>query len=232
MNPWKIECNDALIWLKSLPDNYANLIITDPPYESLEKHRSIGTTTRLKVSKASNNKWFPIFHNHLFPELFAEIYRVLAPNSHFYLFCDAATMFVVKSLAEQAKFKFWKPLVWNKKKFGLGYHYRSQYEFILFFEKGKRKLKSNSIADIIECSRVHNGYPTEKPFELIHLLVKQSSSVGDVVIDPFMGSGTTCLAALMSGCNFDGCDILEEACALTKSRLVSSGFVIDGKNFK
>jgi DNA modification methylase len=105
---------DAVEWLASLPAGSVDLLITDPPYESLEKHRAIGTTTRLKHSKASSNDWFSIFPNRRFPELFAAVHRVLKKNSHFYLFCDQETMFVAKPLAEQAGFKFWKPLVWDK----------------------------------------------------------------------------------------------------------------------
>ncbi|HEX7837768.1 MAG TPA: DNA methyltransferase [Kofleriaceae bacterium] len=74
----------------------------------------MGTTTRLKHSKSSSNDWFSIFPNARFPELFAEVYRVLARNTHFYLFCDPETMFVAKPIAEQAGFKFWKPLIWDK----------------------------------------------------------------------------------------------------------------------
>ncbi|MHA1988316.1 MAG: site-specific DNA-methyltransferase, partial [Promethearchaeota archaeon] len=48
----------ALFLLNSLEDESIDLIITDPPYESLEKHRRKGTTTRLKQSKSSSNKWF------------------------------------------------------------------------------------------------------------------------------------------------------------------------------
>ena len=44
---------DAIAWLKTLESNSVDLVITDPPYESLEKHRKIGTTTRLKNSKSS-----------------------------------------------------------------------------------------------------------------------------------------------------------------------------------
>jgi DNA modification methylase len=106
--------SDAVTWLRALPAESIDLVITDPPYESLEKHRAIGTTTRLKHSKASSNDWFSIFHNERFPELFAEVYRVLRRNTHFYLFCDPETMFVAKPLAEIAGFKFWKPLIWDK----------------------------------------------------------------------------------------------------------------------
>src|SRR5689334_16105977 len=105
---------DAIACLEALPPESVDLVITDPPYESLEKHRAVGTTTRLKHSKASSNDWFSIFPNARFPELFAEAYRVLAKDRHFYLFCDPETMFVAKPIAEQAGFKFWKPLVWDK----------------------------------------------------------------------------------------------------------------------
>jgi DNA modification methylase len=112
--PYAIYERDAVEWLCGLPDESVDLVVTDPPYESLEKHRAIGTTTRLKHSKASSNDWFRIFPNARFPELFREVYRVLSRDRHFYLFSDAETMFVVKPIAEAAGFKFWKPLVWDK----------------------------------------------------------------------------------------------------------------------
>jgi len=151
---------DAVDWLQTLQDNSVDLIVTDPPYESLEKHRAVGTTTRLKNSKASSNDWFEIFPNNRFEELFEEFFRVLKKHRHLYLFCDAETMFVAKPIAEKVGFRFWKPLVWDKKKMGMGYHYRSRYELILFFEKGKRKLNDLSITDIIEEPRIYRGYST------------------------------------------------------------------------
>jgi site-specific DNA-methyltransferase (adenine-specific) len=68
-----------------------------------------------------------------------------------------------KPEAEKAGFRFWKPLVWDKQTIGMGYHYRARYEFILFFEKGKRRLNDLGVADIINVPRVHRGYPAEKP---------------------------------------------------------------------
>jgi len=112
---------DAIEWLRTLPDASVDLVVTDPPYESLEKHRAIGTTTRLKHSKASSNDWFAIFPNARFPELFAQVYRVLRKHRHFYLYCDPETAFVAKPLGEAAGFKFWKPIVWDKKRIGMGY---------------------------------------------------------------------------------------------------------------
>jgi site-specific DNA-methyltransferase (adenine-specific) len=212
---------DAVAWLRSLDDASVDLIITDPPYESLEKHRNIGTTTRLKQSKASSNQWFQIFPNDRFEELLIELYRVLKRDRHFYLFCDAETMFVVKPIAEAVGFKFWKPLVWDKQKIGMGYHYRARYEFILFFEKGKRKLKNLAIPDILECPRVFRGYPSEKPIAIADCLIQQSAELGEVVIDPFMGSGSTGVAALQNNRLFLGNDICAEAIEISTQRLTT-----------
>lgn len=214
---------DAISWLRAIPDSTVDLVITDPPYESLEKHRAVGTTTRLKHSKASSNDWFQIFPNSRFPELFEEVYRILAKNSHFYLFCDQETMFVAKPIGEATGFKFWKPLVWDKKRIGMGYHYRARYELVLFFEKGKRKLNNLGTPDIIEAPRIHRGYPTEKPVAVSEVLISQSTTTSELVVDPFMGSGSVGVAATSLGRNFQGNDICAEAVEVATQRLTEAG---------
>lgn len=220
-----LEQRDAIEFLRTVGTQTVDLAITDPPYESLEKHRSRGTTTRLKNSKASSNDWFDVFPNKRFPELFAELYRVLTKNAHLYLFCDQETMFAVKEMGELAGFKFWKPLIWRKDSIGMGYHYRSIYEMVLFFEKGKRRLNDLGIADVLDAPRVRNGYPVEKPVSLMETFVKQSSEPGEVVLDPFMGSGTAGLAALGLERHFWGTDVCSEAVDITQQRMLQAGGV-------
>ncbi|KXO06448.1 Adenine-specific methyltransferase [Moritella sp. JT01] len=215
----KLHKLDAVDWLKTLPSESIDLVITDPPYESLEKHRKIGTTTRLKNSAGSSNQWFDIFPNSDFPALVEQIYRVLKKNSHFYLFCDQETMFVIKPIAEELGFKFWKPIVWDKCAIGMGYHYRARYEFILFFEKGKRKLNDLGMPDVLQEKRVWRGYPTEKPVPLIEKLITQSSSVDDLIIDPFFGSGATLIAAANLGRRSEGADIAASAHEFVNNRI-------------
>jgi site-specific DNA-methyltransferase (adenine-specific) len=206
--PLQLNCGDAVDFLKMLPDQSVDMITTDPPYESLEKHRKRGTTTRLKQSKGSSNEWFKTFGNERFPEFFREAYRVLAVNSHLYLFCDAETMFVVKPMGEEAGFKFWKPIIWDKVAIGMGYHYRARCERILFFEKGKRKLNNLGIPDILTFKRIHRGLPAEKPVDLVQCLVEQSTSPSEVVCDPFLGaSGSAAVASLQAGRYFTGNEI-------------------------
>ena len=215
----KLHKIDAVDWLKTLPNESVDLVITDPPYESLEKHRKIGTTTRLKNSASSSNQWFNIFPNSDFPALIEQIYRVLKKNSHFYLFCDQETMFVIKPIAEEYGFKFWKPIVWDKCAIGMGYHYRARYEFILFFEKGKRKLNDLGMPDVLQEKRVWRSYPTEKPVPLIEKLISQSSQEGDLVIDPFFGSGATLIAAANLARQSEGADIATSAHEFIQNRI-------------
>lgn len=220
---FQLTRGDAVAWLRTLPNESIDLVVTDPPYESLEKHRAIGTTTRLKHSKASSNDWFEIFPNDRFAELFAEIYRVLKKNTHFYLYCDPETMFFAKPVAEAAGFKFWKQIIWDKVSIGMGYHYRARYECILFFEKGKRKLNDLGVADIISVPRIRGGYPAEKPPQVTEILIKQSTLPGELVIDPFMGSGSSGVAATTLGRRFLGNDLCAEALDITRRRLNELG---------
>lgn len=218
---WAVEREDAVEALRRLPPESVNLVVTDPAYESLEKHRAKGTTTRLAHSKSSSNDWFAIFPNFRFPDLFREMFRVLRPNSHCYVLCDQETMFAIKPMGESAGFTFWKPLIWDKGRIGMGYHYRARYELVLFFEKGKRKLHDLGIPDVLNFEPVRDGYPTEKPPSLLQTLIRQSSVAGDIVLDPFSGSGSTGEAALVNDRRFLGFDVSGHAVDLAGKRLVA-----------
>lgn len=220
---WAIAQADAVAFLSRLGTGSIDLVVTDPPYESLEKHRAVGTTTRLSHSKSSSNDWFTVFPNARFRELFDQVHRVLTKNAHFYLFCDQETAFVAKPIGEAAGFKFWKPIIWDKEKIGMGYHYRSRYEMILFFEKGKRRLNDLGIADVIRESRIHRGYPTEKPVRVNQILVEQSTSPGQLVVDPFMGTASAGLAAVSTGRRFFGSDVSDKAIEIATERLTATG---------
>lgn len=228
---------DALDLLRALPSASVDMVDTDTAYESLEKHRAVGTTTRLKQSDASSNEWFEIFRNERFPEFFVECFRVLKKNTHLYFFCDGETSRVAIPIAEAAGFTFWNEIVWVKTKgivsadnldrsdlnIGMGYHYRRAKEYVLFFEKGKRKVADLSVPDVLPFPRVKNGYPTEKPVELHKVLISQSTQPGEIVLDPFMGSGSAGNAAVRLGRSFIGGDIKESAVALARKRLLGAG---------
>jgi site-specific DNA-methyltransferase (adenine-specific) len=222
---------DATDGLGQIEDGSVDLIITDPAYDSLEKWRAMGTTTRLKKSKSSSNAWFPTVPPGYFKTFFAECYRVLKKNTHIYVFCDPETMFHIQPMLIEAGFDMKKPLIWHKvgKPIdlpmgmvpdnaivrrpggpGMGYPYRSCYEVIMFAQKGKRKPpQDKGVRDVLEFPRIKSreAYPTEKPEPLLKTLMKQSSFEGDLIVDPFAGSGSTIHAALSIGREAYGFDI-------------------------
>lgn len=220
----QLHLGDCVEWLRTLDDESVALAVTDPAYESLEKHRAKGTTTRLKVSESSSNAWFSIFKNERFPDLMRELYRVLAADAHCYVLSDQETMMdVVRPIGREVGFTFWKALIWDKQKIGMGYHWRATHEVIAFLEKGKRRLNDLGAPDVLRVPRVDGGYPTEKPVELLSKLVDNSSSPGELVIDPFLGSGSTGEAALRAGRRFAGCDVSPKSVELARSRLAPLG---------
>lgn len=225
---WHVEIVDCITFLRTIADASVDLVCTDYAYESLEKHRAHGTTTRLKQSDASSNEWFEVFRNNRVPELMVELHRVMKKDAHAYFLSDQETMMkVVEPMGTAAGFHFWKFLVWVKTKgvdtgevldlerdlhpdkvaIGMGYHWRSSMEVISFLEKGKRKLNNLGWPDVLPAPRIRNGYPTEKPVSLLRTLIENSTEPGDVVLDPFGGSWSCGEAALRSGRNFLGCDI-------------------------
>src|SRR5947199_7984594 len=85
----RVVISDAFELLGTLADESVDLVVTDPPYESLQLHRARGTTTRLTTN------WFDTVPNARLPELFAAVHRGLRRDRHFYLFCDEATADVI-----------------------------------------------------------------------------------------------------------------------------------------
>ena len=199
----RVLVSDAFELLRGLAPESVDLVVTDPPYESLQIHRARGTTTRLTTN------WFTTVPNERLPELLREVYRVLRPDRHFYLFSDEVTADVIKQQQKvgaarlpnggrkcSCGFVYWKEIVWAKTTLdggrirgGTGYHYRAASERILFFEKGKRALNDLGIPDVLMAPRAGVPGPAVKPGAVVRALIAQSTSPGELVLDPFCGSG-------------------------------------------
>ena len=211
-----VHHSDALAILQGVPSASAALCLTDPPYSALEKHRARGTTTRLV------NAWFPVLTDEQIGDVLAECYRVLAQDTHAYVFINYEGLEGMLAQVKRAGFTIAQLLVWNRRHIGMGYHYRGKYEFIVMAEKGTGRATADpELADIIDGRRVMKGrlYPTQKPVPVLRTLVHQSSRPGEVVLDPFCGSGATGEAALLEGCDFIGIDVSEEAVRISRARL-------------
>lgn len=260
MTPFSVEQGDAVTSLRGLSDDSVDCVVSDYAYESLEKHRARGTTTRLKESKKSSNPWFRVFPNRRLPELLDQICRILRPQRHAWMLCDDETADLVKTWAPIAGLYVWNTLIWFKTtpktppgewgppKIGLGYHGRRCTERIVMLEKrsvpfsgsplggfdllgqpnydgrplppGKgRKLRDLGMAEVIPCPSVVGGFPTEKPVWLLRRLIEQSTQPGELVVDPFCGSGSTGEAALSCGRAVKLYDLDPNAVAIATARL-------------
>lgn len=237
---WTVEHGDAISCLDRLPNASVDLVCTDPPYDSLEKYRKQGTTTRLKVSKASSNHWFGTVDDSYFKKWFISAARVLKPGRHLYVMANQDALWKMKELGEatvdddlKRTLQFHKMIIWDKMTIGMGYHYRCQYEAILFFSRrGAKDVKLNDlgIPDVLAVKRLKGKppevYPTQKPVSLMSILITQSTQPGDLVVDPFLGAAaTTARAALKYERRFWGVELDDKYHKLAVRRLTRLSFV-------
>jgi len=185
---------DAREFLPSLPDGSVDLIVTDPPYI-------------FDRGDTYFPEWFPELDDDAWPEIFCELHRVLAMNAHVYIFADRRTRPIFETAAEAAGFRVHQALIWDKGSIGLGHGaWRPQHEYICFFSKGSRRGNSKSLGDVLYAPRPR-GYPTEKPVAVLKKLIAQSSDRGQLVLDPFCGSGNVGRAARNLGRRAMLCDV-------------------------
>lgn len=184
-------------------------IITDPPY-------FIGMTHNGK--KGNYNDL--IIMKPFFDSLFSEFSRVIKENGKVYIFCDWRTyaFYYPKHISVR------NMLVWDKIS-GPGSSYAFTHELILFAEKDTPYMKGSNIFRIPGFSagaKKTNGemlHPTQKPVEVIEKLITDSTKEGDLVLDCFMGSGTTAVAAKKLNRNFIGFEIQEKYITISENRL-------------
>ena len=163
-------------------------------------------------------------HNDIkFSEWLPEIYRILKDDTHCYIMINARNLKELQQDAENVGFKFQQIIVWKKNNATPNKYYLNNAEFILMLRKGKAKNINNmgtknvlEINNILGCNKKH---PTEKPVELMKILIENSSDEGDIVIDPFMGVGATGVACKELNRNFIGIEIDERYFNIAKERI-------------
>ncbi len=195
----KIIHGDCIQVMKDFASNSVDLIITDPPYGD-------------NIGYGFNNKTIKNNENPLINCLaLVECYRVLKRNRSFYLFTNWKHYpFLTEFILRYTKFKIRHLVVWKKHNFGLGWAFRHQYELILVLEKGKPKYNLKNFSDVQTAKHInHNklNHPHEKPIDLIQKMIEHSSKEGDLVLDPFAGSGAICKASEMMGRKWIGVEI-------------------------
>jgi len=116
-------------------------------------------------------------------------------------------------------------VVWDKCRLGMGWHYRRNYEMVLVGQKKGAACKwygGNNVPNVVRFEKIIPQawqHPTVKPLELPAWFIGLHTLPGDVVLDPFMGSGTTLVAAKSLGRRSIGIEIDERYCEMAAKRL-------------
>lgn len=223
-----IDCCDCLDGLREVPDHSVDLIVTDPPYFLSMGHA--GSKTNAQSVQLNSNRAFndlaicaPFYR-----QLFEEFARVLKETGSFYFFTDwrgYAYYFPMINAALPVR----NLIVWDKKS-GPGSFYSFAHELIIFGtyrSKTKAGVGSNvwreaafsSGARSTDGEKVH---PTQKPVALLTRMIEDSTEPGAVVLDTFMGSGTTAVACLKSGRQFIGFELDGQYHAIAQQRIAET----------
>ena len=160
-----------------------------------------------------------------------EFYRILKDGSHCYVMTNHINLIKMLNVFTDCGFHFIKSLIWNKGNKIMGQYYMSQFEYILFFRKGYgKKINNCGTADILyvpnKKTKDENGkniHDTEKPVELMKILIENSTQKGDIVLDPFVGVGSTALACIESERNYIGIELDENYYNIAKERVLNNG---------
>ena len=215
---YKLYQGDCLEIMGGIKDKSVDLIVTDPPY--LMDYQSNRRKKEDRFDKIKNDKG----NYMLIQDYLEECHRIMKDNTAIYCFCSWHNIDFFKNEFEK-HVKLKNILVWNKNNHGTGDlkgSYAPKHEFILFGHKGRTLLREKRIADVIDCPKISSNkltHPTEKPQDLLEIFIKQSSDVGSIIFDGFMGTGSCGIAAEKLNRNFIGIELDEKYFNIAKDRI-------------
>lgn len=202
----KIYNVDCLEFMKSMPDKCVDLVITDPPYGiNIAKSGTVGGSNASNVKNYGKSNWDITTPS---KEVFDEMIRISKKQIIF------GGNYFTDKLPQSNKW-----IIWDKKADGATF---SDGELIWTSERGAVKFIRFMWRGMLQehmDNKEQRFHPTQKPVEVIGQIVNMFSKEGDIIFDPFLGSGTTALAARNLGRNFIGCEISKEYCEIAEGRL-------------
>ena len=211
---YKLYQGDCLEVMDELikDDVKVDMILTDPPYGiDLTPQRENGKFKNTKVINDNNLWWLPKFVNQIY---------ALTKNTAI-IFCAWQNIDKFKIELEK-KFTIKNILVWNKDWFGMGNNYRPNYELILLCCKTNITTKSKNKSNILTYRRIPPQklkHSCEKPVGLLEDLIYELTDENDIVLDSFMGSGSTGVACLNTNRRFIGIELDEKYFTISYTRL-------------
>lgn len=222
-NIYNEDCYEAI---KKMADKSIDLIVTDPPYKVTSRGSSGTMGGYWKNDKAKRGIIFD--NNDISCKIYLpEFFRILKDRSILYIMCNNTNLQEMINVGVECGFKFVKCLIWEKGNKICGRYYMNCFEYILLFRKGGDKpIKNCGTPDILRVpikklkdSNGNNLHDTEKPVELMKILIENSSDENDVVLDPFSGIGSTLIAAKELNRHYIGFELDKEYYKIACDRL-------------
>lgn len=199
--------------LKNIENNSIDMILTDPPYGIDYVTKRTSKKTR-KIKNDDNLNWLDNFVD--------LCYEKMKQDSVFYCFCSFHNIDIFKQTI-QKKFKVKNILVWEKNNFGMGDlkgDFAPQVEFIIFATKGRPLIRGRRDCNILKFNKTRNElHPTQKPVDLLEFLIEKFSDKNDLILDCFMGSGSTGVACRNTNRRFIGMELDDEYFNTAKKRI-------------
>lgn len=225
-NKVSIKQDDCVSFLNSLPARSVDLIVTDPAYSGMNNKLKLGKgriVGKYNEKGSENGKWFGEFEDteENYKEFLLACKRVLKKETgHIYIMFDSFSLLSLGCIIRNY-FDVKNIITWDKVNLGMGHYFRRRHEFILFAtHQNNRKIRNRSFPDVWRIKRIHNAqYPTQKPVEVFQAMIYASAQDGFTVCDPFLGSGSSAIAAIKSNCNFIGCDISKKSFSISRERI-------------
>lgn len=214
--------------LNSFLNNSIDLVVTDPPYNLKQNYPNEDLTE--EKYKEFNLKWLK------------EAYRVLKEGRLCYITSSQKTIFNFKDIIDETDFNFIQLLIWkypntipsSKKP---NYKWTMTYQPVFYLSKGTPELdvygkafdldlERRDVWKITQCQSNYKNpaikkiHPAQKPEELYDRIIKTSSKEGEVILDPFAGSGTCIASAIKNNRKFIGIELKKEYIDMIKSRVL------------
>jgi len=219
LEPWLMQ-GDCLERMKEIPDGSIDMVLTDPPYKVTSRGGHTNAGGMMLDDEMRKGKVFK--HNKIIiNDWLGTLYRVLVESGHCYVMTNNKNITEFLKVVDNSEFHLVKCLVWAKDNKIMSQAYMSQFEYILFLRKGKfKKINNCGTSDLIHAKNPKNKiHPTQKPVELMEVLISNSSNEGDTILDPFMGAGSAGLAAKNLNRKFIGIELDENYFNIAKTRI-------------
>lgn len=211
----KIYNTDCLEFMRSMPDSYVDLILTDPPYEI-----SMGGSGTLKSGRVYYRGQLDKIANGFDTETVLNECERISKKMNLFCFCSNKQITKIMGWGEKKGYST-TLLVWYKPNAipFINNTFKSDLKFCVYIRGKGTKIKGTSKLFTHNCGKSKYGHPTEKPLEIIEKLILTASNEGDLIFDPFMGSGTTAVACKELNRSFIGCEIESKYCEIAEKRL-------------